>query len=114
MDDSWQFDLREDPLFATHVSEHRYDDKLPAASVADSERRLAQKKEFQNRWKAIDRSQLSKNERINYDIFGLQLANELAEGKFQTYLMPITNRSGFHISFPELPKDSRLEYGRRL
>jgi uncharacterized protein (DUF885 family) len=109
MDEAWQFDLREDPLFATHVGEHRYDDKLPAASVADSQRRLAQKAEFQKRWKAIDRGQLSKTERINYDIFGLQLANELAEGRFQSYLMPITNRSGFHISFPELPKDSRLD-----
>jgi uncharacterized protein (DUF885 family) len=109
MDEAWQFDLQEDPLFATHVGDHQYDAKLPAISVSDAERRLAQKTKFQRRWKAIDRDRLSKVERLNYDIFGLQLANELAEGKFQTYLIPITNRSGFHISFPELPKDSRLD-----
>ncbi|HVW36206.1 MAG TPA: hypothetical protein VHB99_02835, partial [Pirellulales bacterium] len=34
-DDAWQFDLREDPLFATQAGDHRYDDRLPRVSEAD-------------------------------------------------------------------------------
>ena len=41
LDDAWEFDLREDPLFATETGDHRYDDQLPKVSLADSKRRAS-------------------------------------------------------------------------
>ena len=38
-DEAWEFELREDPLFATSVGDHRFDDRLPSVSVADQVRR---------------------------------------------------------------------------
>ena len=104
----WQFQLEQDPLFATSVGEHRYNDRLPAVSRADSERRNAAQVAFLERLDQILRDQLSANDRINYDILHRQITDGLAEFAFGSHFMPITQRSGFHIWFPELPRDIPL------
>jgi len=102
-EDSWQFSLSEDPLFATHAGDHRYNDRLPRVTLADELRRIEAEREFLKRLEAIPREQLSPAEQTNYDIFRRLKRDAVAEGEFRTYLMPITNREGFHVSFPELP-----------
>ncbi len=108
LDDSWEFGLRESPTFATDVGDHRFNDQLSHESIADQKRRLTAEKEFLERWNAIDRSTLSKSDRINYDIFGRILKTGIAEAEFEMYLIPISNRWGFHIWFPELPSQVPL------
>ena len=108
LDDSWEFGLRESPTFATDVGDHRFNDQLSHQSIADQKRRLSKEKEFLQCWTAIDRSTLSKSDRINYDIFGRILKTRIAESEFEMYLIPISNRWGFHIWFPELPSQVPL------
>jgi uncharacterized protein (DUF885 family) len=108
LDDAWQFEMREDPLWATHTGDMRYNDLLPSETLADQTRRLNAKREFLRRLQAVDRSRLPRAEQLNYDIFSRLLEDSIAEYEFQTYLTPITNRSGFHISFPELPRNVPL------
>jgi uncharacterized protein (DUF885 family) len=105
LDDAWEFAVREDPLMATETGDHRYDDLLPAVSLADEERRHAARRDFLRRYEAIDRAALSPMDRVNYDIFGRQLRNQLRDHEFKTYLMPISDRYGFHVDFPELPRN---------
>jgi uncharacterized protein (DUF885 family) len=100
--EAWEFRLRENPLLATDVGDHRFDDRLPSVGLADEERRRTAHETFLRRWREIPRSELEPEERIDYDIFGLLEKNRLEEFRFHTYLMPITNRSGFHVSFPQL------------
>jgi len=99
VDEIWQCDVREDPLLATSTGDHRYNDRLPSISVADSSRRHQARRKFSDRVQALDRGQLSSAMRID----------DLAEFDFQTHLIPITQRNGFHIEFPELPKDVPLK-----
>lgn len=106
--DSWEFSLSEDPLFATHAGDHRYNDRLPRVTVADELRRVEADKQFLARLQAISRDELSPAERTNYDIFARLKRDAIADGDFRAYLMPITNRSGFHVSFPELPLQTPL------
>jgi uncharacterized protein (DUF885 family) len=108
LDDMWEYALVESPLFATSVGDHRFDDQLGKVSVADSERRNKQDREFQRRLEAIDRTALTAANRVNYDILARQLREDLAEFEFKSYLIPITNRSGFHIEFPELRRETPL------
>jgi uncharacterized protein (DUF885 family) len=108
LDHAWQFRLREDPLEATEVGEHWYDDQLPKVSLADSRRRNAAMREFLARLEAIDRSELAADEQVSYDIFGRQLRDGLREFEFGTYLMPVSDRWGFHVEFPELPRNLAL------
>ncbi|HXT60652.1 MAG TPA: DUF885 domain-containing protein [Pirellulales bacterium] len=104
-DEAWQFDLREDPLFATQTGDRRYDDRLPRVRVADFQRRLKKEREFVERLARIDRQKLGARDRTSYEVFDRLRRDQIAEYEFQAYLMPITNRSGFHVEFPELAKN---------
>ena len=101
-DQAWEYALSQDPLHATSVGDHRFNDQLPEVSIAANLDRLAQKKLILEKLHAIARDDLSAQHQTNFDIFDLMLNDELTNGKFLAYLIPITNRSGFHISFPEI------------
>jgi uncharacterized protein (DUF885 family) len=107
-DEAWEFRLREDPLFATETGDHRYDDQLPTISLADENRRDAARRSFVSRLEAIDRDALSAADQINYDVFGISLRNGIRDHEFKLHLMPVTDRYGFHIEFPELPRNLSL------
>ncbi len=102
-DDDWELTLIENPIFATMLGDKRYSDRLSVVSVAHSEELNQINKEFLARLEAIDRSALPKNEKLNYDIYKLLTEDAVESAEFKSYLRPITNRGGFHISFPELP-----------
>jgi uncharacterized protein (DUF885 family) len=106
--DSWEQDLADDPLFATRYGDRRFNALLPDASLAAQARRLKSRREFLARCDAVARDELSAEDRVNYDVFRRLLVDEIAELEFQTPLMPLTNRSGFHVEFPELPLHSPL------
>ncbi len=108
LDDAWEFRLREDPLMATETGDHRYDDQLPKVSLADEERRGAARSEFLVRLGKIHRNALTAAEQASYDIFGRSLREGAREHEFQTYLMPISDRWGFHVEFPELSRNMPL------
>ncbi len=108
-DDAWQFDMREDPLFATRAGDYRYDDRLPSETLDDYQRRLKQKRQWLGRLQAISRDELKRNDQINYDIFQRVLEKDIADYEFESFLIPITNRWGFHIAFPEMPNQMPLK-----
>ena len=100
--DDWENQLKVYPIFATFFGDRRYNALLPAVSVADNERQLAQEETFLARLAEIDRTALTTPHKLNYDIFKLLKQNDIAEYRFKTYLIPISIRSGFHIYFPQL------------
>jgi uncharacterized protein (DUF885 family) len=100
--DHWEWTLREYPLFATQVGDHRYDDRLSSVTEQDQLRRLAAGRGFLERLHTIARASLSPQEQVSYDIFRRLREDDIAESEHRSYLMPITNRSGFHVSFAQL------------
>ncbi|WP_168205397.1 DUF885 domain-containing protein [Bythopirellula goksoeyrii] len=109
VEDYWQYRLRESPLFATATGDRRFNDQLGEVSLADAERRNKAEQEFLNQLKAVDAQKLSTDDQINHAILVRLLNDDLAEYRFGTHLMPITQRNGFHISFPQLYRDVPLE-----
>lgn len=101
--DAWAYRLREDPLFATRVGEHRYDDRLPHVTEADWRRRLEREREFLERLRSIDRSELDPADRLNRDTFARLARSEIRELELRGYLLPFTTFSAFYADFPELP-----------
>ena len=106
--DRWEFTMKEYPLFATKTGDNRYNDKLPSVSEADAERRNQRDKKFLQCLNAIERSKLTADEQLNYDIFKYRLEDNLKEFEFKTYLMPVSQMGGFHTRFAELPKNVPL------
>ena len=100
--DYWEFRLRENPLFATSTGDTRYNDKLDSVAVADWQRRQQMHEEFLARLGAIDEEVLSAAERMNHQILSRVLKDAIAESRFEDYLMPINQRSGFYLGFPQL------------
>jgi len=103
-DEFWEYSLEQNPLFATSVGVHRYNDRLPVITTERYNQHKQRLQEYLGRTERISRDELSGQDLISYDFF-IQILNErIGEIEFNTYYLPITNRSGFHISFPELPE----------
>jgi len=107
-DRDWELRLKEDPLFATSVGRHEYDDRLPSVTLADLERRNTATKSMLGELAAIDRAQLPAEEQVNYDIFRRQLENRVADFELGEYQMPFNADSGFHTGFSRLPEEVPL------
>ncbi|RMH18704.1 MAG: DUF885 domain-containing protein [Acidobacteria bacterium] len=101
--EEWENRLREDPLYATSVGRHDYDDRLPAMGLADLERRDAYAAELLQRLDAIDREALPVADQVSYDVFRRQLVERREDFAFGAYQMPLTVDSGFHTGFARLP-----------
>jgi uncharacterized protein (DUF885 family) len=107
-DRNWETRLKESPTFATSVGRHEYDDRLPSVTMADLERRQAQRKATLAALAKIDRAKLPASEQVNYDIFKRQINESIESFDFGDYEMPINADSGFHSSFSRLAKDMPL------
>ncbi|MGH7598346.1 MAG: DUF885 domain-containing protein [bacterium] len=102
-DEEWNFRLAEDPLFATSAGYHQYDDRLPQVTIADEGRRAQFYRGLLGKLEKIERAQLRHDDRINFDIFKMQLQDNLDDFEYKTYLIPFTVDAGFHIGFARLP-----------
>lgn len=104
LDRVWEFELTESPLLATNVGDARGQDRLADDSLDAIERRAGKRQEFLGQLADIPATSLSPMSQIDHELLRLRLEGQLADYRFKTHLMPINNREGFHISFPELPR----------
>lgn len=109
VDEVWRFDLREDPVFATDLGHHEHDGELAKVSLKDVNRRFDANREFVARLEEIDRSALSAEQQVSYDIFARLMRQRLRDHEYKTHLTPIADRYGFHIEFPDLPRKLTLD-----
>jgi uncharacterized protein (DUF885 family) len=107
--DAWEFELREDPLFATAVGDHRYDDRLPSVSLADLARRTEARRRFRERLLAIDPASLLDADRESQVLLRFQLESAISDFDFHRYRFPINSDSGFHMDFAQLPDQTRFD-----
>jgi len=101
----WEESLRLNPLLATSTGDHRWNDRLPEVSVQKAQEQLARARRVLADIDAIPVAELDETQRLNHEIVCELLRHEIAEAEHRGYLMPITNREGFHVSFPELRRE---------
>ena len=97
----WEFLLKESPLTATYLGDHRYDDLLDDASEEAFHRRNSQFERFLDQLRRIPKPS-SKPDQLNYTLFERELEDNLGSAKFRAYLTPITQQSGLQIDIPEI------------
>ncbi len=109
-EETWQRELLEDPEGATYVGDRRYDERLTDRSEAAFVRGRAFARETLQKIEAIDRTKLSEDDRINYDLFLLHMRNAVEGSRFPGELMPLTQRGGVYELLSELaqaiPRDT--------
>ena len=101
-DREWEFGLTENPLLATSVGRHEFNDRLPSVAPEDHQRRTASDRQLLDDLKTIDPARLDRQDRISFRVFEHRLLESVAASKFAAYEIPITVDSGFHISFARL------------
>ncbi|WP_064748258.1 DUF885 domain-containing protein [Lysobacter antibioticus] len=97
-DEEWQRGLRENPEGATFNGDKRYNDRWSDVSLGAIQARQAADREALARLKAIDRSQLSEADQLNYDVFAWNLEKSVQRQKFREYLIPIGQSGGVQLA----------------
>ncbi|TWU58005.1 DUF885 domain-containing protein [Rubripirellula reticaptiva] len=105
MDEVWDFELNENPMLATNSGDPRGQDRLADDSIDSINRRNVARKDFLKRLTEIEPASLTEFSRIDQELLRLRLEGQIADHRFQTHLMSINNREGFHVGFPELPHE---------
>ena len=104
IDKHWKWSLTQSPVFAGQLGDRSGDGRLPDVSVSNTLASARQLRKFLVSARGINTTDLSATSRLNLQIFIRYLEDEIAEIDHKAYLIPITNRWGFHIYFAELYK----------
>ena len=94
----WERGLREEPVQATYLGDHRFDDRWPDVSAAALEKKHAGDVAVLETLRSIPTAQLSSEDQLNQELFRrLYQGADDAYAWGQQYL-PITQRSGVQTS----------------
>jgi uncharacterized protein (DUF885 family) len=97
-DDYWQFKLKHEPERATHLGDHRYDDKLADLSEAGRLEELKAYQTFARRLKEIPRNKLSADDGLSAELFDRIVTDFLETSEYPEHLMPIRQQESPQIT----------------
>ena len=85
----WEEELKESPESATFYGDSRYNDRLIDKSLVAIKSRQDKAKSYLQNLHLIDKTQLSKEDQLNYDLFEKKLKRGIEAHRFNGYLMPV-------------------------
>lgn len=90
----WQRGLRENPVYASYFGERKYNDQLPDRSIEAIRARHEADKAALAKLESIDRDALPPAEQLNYDLFRVDLEDDIEGFQYRGWLMPLNQRGG--------------------
>jgi uncharacterized protein (DUF885 family) len=100
--EDWEWGLEQFPEAATFLGDNRYNDRLTDLSPEAIDRRKAHEREMLARIDRIDRSRLSGQDLISYDLYLADKKFNVEGQQFPAEYMPISQMDGLQISFGQL------------
>ncbi|MEX2495047.1 MAG: DUF885 domain-containing protein [Woeseia sp.] len=94
LDEAWEWQLRENPVFASRLGDRRYNDRWADMSIEAIERRQREQRQMLDRLRSINPAELGDDNRLNYDLFRRELQNDIDGYRYRAYLMPVSHRGG--------------------
>jgi len=91
---SWQREMRENPLEASADGFHEYDGEWPDVSLSTIAKEQDENLQTLKDLAAIDRSQLTGEDQVTYDLFKYSYEDQVGGYGFGDYLMPMNQLSG--------------------
>jgi len=82
-DQVWQEDMADDPLTATQLGDHRYDDRLPDMSLEGIDKRNKRNFPRLQALTKINKEKLDKAEQLNYDLFYREIKGRIDVSVFK-------------------------------
>lgn len=102
------------PEFATYEGDHRYNDRLSDLSARAAAENIAQFERFRGELLQIEKSDLTPQDQLNYDMFLLLLEQTLDAAPFHEYEMALNQMTGYHLELPQLidfqPLETEAQY----
>lgn len=108
LDESWRRTLEQNPVWASTLGVRDWNDRWGDASIAAFETRQRQERELLERVRRIDRAALPPDDQLNYDLFRLELENDVQGQKFRAFLIPLSQRGGVQTA-SELAESLRFQ-----
>ncbi len=93
-DSEWERGLREDPLRATYLGDHRFDDRWPDASAAAIEKSHAGDLAVLETLRTIPTSQLTGEDPLNKELFRRMYQGSVDAYDWGLQYLPVTQRGG--------------------
>jgi prolyl oligopeptidase len=104
----WEWTLAKSPVMASTMGDRRYNQDWGDNSLAAIEQEHRETREFLRRVYAIDRTALSEEDQLNYELFRRQLQDTVDEHQFKPYLLPFDHQRGIQ-SLDTMTNRLRLE-----
>lgn len=115
----WQWQLRQQPEYATTIGEHRFDASLSDTSLAARAAAAEHARQVLAEIRQLERAELEGQDRISYDLFIAQRERLLAADAFTPFdPQPLSSVDGLQVRLPRLvaamPFTSELDYRNYL
>jgi uncharacterized protein (DUF885 family) len=93
-DAEWDYDMHEQPTYASSLGDHRFDERWPDASPAAFERRAAHDREVLARLASIDPGGLSHQDRVSFELFKRDRELSVEGQPFRLWHLILNQRDG--------------------
>lgn len=93
-DAEWNYTLQHSPEFASEIGDRRWNDRWSDQSLEEHARRKQHDQQVLQQVAAINRSQLSAADQLNYDLFKKDYEMSVEGYKFRRFLVPLNQRGG--------------------
>src|SRR5262249_30448517 len=95
IDQDWAWRMEEFPAYASSAGHHEHDARLGHVDEGTQQHRLATLKQRYGELQAVDRSQLSQDDRVNAAVLAEILHSEIAKIEMHEYLVPMKGDESF-------------------
>ncbi len=100
----WDWRMRLDPVWATQLGDHRFDDRLDDHSAAAEERAHAEERAFLDEAHALDGGSLSPADRVHLQLFEQMLEGDIAGWQCHFNRWAVSTFFNGVLSWNELPE----------
>ena len=112
--EQWEYSLKESPEFATILGDYRYNDRFSDVTLAHAQQEKKDAQAFVVRFKAIDTSGFSEQDRLNQELMVRQLQDGIRGTDLKLNEMPVDQFNGVHLQLAQfvtaIPFDSTKHY----
>ena len=99
LDEQWEKGIVNSPEWATRLGDNRFNDKLNDVSHETILTRQEETKVLLEKVRTIDRSKLSEDDQLNYDLYLHGIEKRIEGFQYLSYLIPIDQMGGIQIGF---------------
>ena len=103
-DEEWEWAMKQFPPMATYFGDYRWNDQLGSFGLEALERNKQHDFEVLKKIEQIDRTLLSEQDKVNFDLYIEQRKQSIAGHEFPATLMPMNQQMGIHSMLPMLPQ----------